>query len=234
MKLYNELAHWWPLMSPPEEYDEEAAAIGALLDPEGATKRVLELGSGGGHLASHLKARFRMTLVDVSPRMLDMSRSLNPDCRHLQGDMRSLRMGETFDAVLIHDAVCHLSEAGDLQAALNTARAHLDPGGVAVFCPDQTLDIFTPDTSTGGTDGADRGMRFLGWTHPEVTGTSYRVDLAYLLRDADGSVRVEHDHMTMGIFSREHWKQALISAGFEEPGIYTVSSRDVLAAKASS
>lgn len=219
-------------MSGPEEYAGEACELAPLLDPGGGARRVLELGSGGGHLASHLKARFQMTLVDLSPRMLEMSSSLNPECRHVQADMRSLRLGETFDAVLIHDAVCHLHETGDLQAALTTARAHLDPGGAAVFCPDWTLETFTPETSSGGTDGAGRGMRYLSWTHPEVSGSCYRVDLAYLLREADGSMRIEHDHMILGLFSRKHWKQALVRAGFDEPEIHTVSSRDVLAARA--
>jgi hypothetical protein len=38
--------------------------------------------------------------------MLELSRALNPECRHLQGDMRSLRLEERFEAVLIFDAIC--------------------------------------------------------------------------------------------------------------------------------
>lgn len=69
MKLLDELADWWPLMSPPEEYAVEAGPVAGLLSLN-ATKdrpRLLDLGAGGGHLASHLKARFDMTLVDLSP-----------------------------------------------------------------------------------------------------------------------------------------------------------------------
>ena len=81
MKLYDGLAAWWPLMSPPAHYAEEAAALAPLLqgDTAASRARVLELGSGGGHLASHLKLPFGMTLVDRSPRMLDLSRSLPPN-----------------------------------------------------------------------------------------------------------------------------------------------------------
>ncbi|MBV2185639.1 MAG: class I SAM-dependent methyltransferase [Rhizobium sp.] len=73
MILYEELADWWPLMSPPEEYAAEAGPVASLLMVNATTDRprLLELGSGGGHLASHLKARFDMTLVDLSPRMLE-------------------------------------------------------------------------------------------------------------------------------------------------------------------
>ena len=63
MKLYGKLAEWWPIFSPPEEYREEAAFFERVLletcDPP--PRSVLELGSGGGNNASHLKARFAMT-----------------------------------------------------------------------------------------------------------------------------------------------------------------------------
>ena len=36
-----------------------------------------------------------MTLVDLSEEMLAVSRELNPECEHLQGDMRTLRLGRT-------------------------------------------------------------------------------------------------------------------------------------------
>src|SRR5947199_313515 len=75
---------------------------------------VLELGSGGGHNAVHLKARFTMTLVDLSAGMLDMSRRLNPECEHHQGDMRTVRLGRTFDAVFVHDAVDYMLTEDDL------------------------------------------------------------------------------------------------------------------------
>jgi ubiquinone/menaquinone biosynthesis C-methylase UbiE len=48
---------------------------------------VLELGSGGGSLASHLTRDFEMTLTDRSAGMLAVSRSVNPQCEHVQGDM---------------------------------------------------------------------------------------------------------------------------------------------------
>jgi hypothetical protein len=61
MKLYSDLASWWPLMSPPIHYVEEAADLLPLLlegeDPS-APRTLLELGSGGGSLAFHLTQHF--------------------------------------------------------------------------------------------------------------------------------------------------------------------------------
>ena len=85
-RLYGELASWWPLISPPEEYAEEAAFAASLLRTANPpTRTVLELGSGGGNNAFHLKNEFEMTLVDLSDEMLTVSRQLNPDCDHLAG-----------------------------------------------------------------------------------------------------------------------------------------------------
>jgi len=234
MKLYGELAAWWPLMSPPEEYVEEATALAPLLAPAGAPERprLLELGCGGGHLASHLKVRFDSTLVDLSPAMLALSRRLNPDCAHLAGDMRTLRLEARFDAVLIHDAVSHMATEGDLRAAMATARAHLRAGGIAVFCPDATAETFRPGTTGGGTDGAGRGMRYLEWTRRGAGGTTCETDIAYLLREPDGTVRVEHDHAELGLFSRAQWRDWIVGGGFDEPVVHEVSARDVFVARA--
>ncbi|HAT17595.1 MAG TPA: class I SAM-dependent methyltransferase, partial [Gemmatimonadetes bacterium] len=114
-RMYGDLAPWWPLISPPERYAEEAAftthVIQSAAIPVG---EVLELGSGGGHSASHLKANFDMTLVDLSRDMLELSKRLNPECRHEQGDMRTVRLGCSFDAVFVHDAIEYMVTESDL------------------------------------------------------------------------------------------------------------------------
>ncbi len=234
MKLYDELAEWWPLMQPPRRFAREAARLARRLrdDESEARPSLLQLGSGGGHLASHLKESFDMTLVDTSPRMLDLSRSLNPECRHLEGDMRTLRLDESFDAVLIYDAIAHLTELEDLRAALETARAHLPPGGRAVFCPDWTLEDYEPGTNTGGTDGEGRGMRYMEWNHPGVEGTSCQTDIVYLLRHENGEVSAEHDHVRLGVFPEETWQNALQEAGFGDVRIRRRSIRLHISARA--
>ena len=233
MKLYDELADWWVLMSPPEDYAAEAGPVARLLDPGDSPgrPRLLELGAGGGHLASHLKAWFEMTLVDLSPRMLEQSRRLNPECRHLTGDMRTLRLGERFDAVLVLDAISHMTTETDLLAALRTARAHLREGGAALFCPDWTVECFAPGTSMGGTDGADRGMRYLEWVHPCRDGSTYDSDLVYILRDPGGERTVVRDRITLGVFARATWIRLLDKAGFGLVAIEQQSGRDVFRAR---
>ena len=77
-----------------------------------------------------LTADFDLTAVDLSPEMLALSQRLNPGVPHHLGDMRQVRLGQTFDAVAIHDAVCYLLTEDDLRATFATARAHLNSGGL--------------------------------------------------------------------------------------------------------
>ena len=181
-KLYAELADWWPLLSPPADYEEEAAFYSAALTAAGdrPPETVLELGSGGGNNASHMKRHFRMTLVDPSPGMLAVSRVLNPDLEHVEGDMRTVRLGRQFDAVFIHDAVVYMTSEADVRRAIETARVHCRPGGAVLFAPDHVRETFRPSTDHGGHDGPERALRYLEWTwDPDPTDNTYTVDYSY-------------------------------------------------------
>ena len=179
-------------------------------------RTLLELGSGGGNNASHLKAQFEMVLVEPSAGMLAVSRALNPECEHVQGDMRTVRLGRQFDAVFVHDAVCYMTTESDLRLAIDTAFVHCRPGGAALFAPDHVRENFAPSSDHGGHDGDTRSLRYLEWTwDPEPSDNTYVVDYAYLLRTADGSVRVEHDRHIEGLFGRGDWLRLLSAAGFE-------------------
>lgn len=189
---------------------------------------VLELGSGGGNNASHMKAHFGMTLVDLSPGMLAESRKLNPECEHVEGDMRTVRLGRTFDAVFVHDPVVYMTTEDDLRKAMETAFVHCRPGVVVLFAPDVTRETFRSATDHGGHDGETRGLRYLEWTwDPDPSDTSCVVDYAYLLRDEDGSVRVEHDRHVEGLFAQADWLRLLREAGFERPSMLPLVHSEV-------
>lgn len=236
-RLYDDLSSWWPLLSAPAEYIEEASFYAAQLLGAGdvPARTLLELGSGGGNNASHMAARFEaVTLVDIAPGMLASSRALNPTCEHVEGDMRDVRLDRLFDRVFVHDAICYMTTEQDLKKALETAFVHCRPGGAALFCPDHVRENFAPSTDHGGNDGPERSLRYLEWTwDPDPTDTAYLVDYAYVLREADGTVRVEHDRHVEGLFPRATWLRLLADIGFVprvvpfehselEPGSYEV------------
>jgi SAM-dependent methyltransferase len=214
--LYTRLATWWPLLSGPEDYAAEAAFYRDLLLEACAAppRTVLELGSGGGNNASHLKAHFRLTLVDLSPAMLEVSRALNPECEHLEGDMRSVRLGREFDSVFVHDAVMYMTTRDDLRRAMVTAYVHCKAGGAALFAPDHVRETLQPRTDWGGRDEDGRGVRYLEWDwDPDPDDTTYLGDYAYLLREG-ADVRCIHDRHIFGVFPRAAWMDLLTEVGF--------------------
>jgi SAM-dependent methyltransferase len=218
MRMYGDLAAWFHLLTAPEDYAGEAARYQALIRDEVPEARtLLELGSGGGNNASHLKESFTCTLADISPQMLTLSRELNPDCEHVLGDMRTLRLGRTFDVVFVHDAVAYMTSEEMLADCMATAHAHARPGGVAVFVPDYTRETFDLRTSHGGHDGEDgRSLRYLEWmTDPDPKDTTYEVDFAVLLREPGQEPRVVHDHHVEGLFPQHTWLHLLDRVGFE-------------------
>jgi SAM-dependent methyltransferase len=218
VRLYAELAAWFHLVTPPEDYAVEAARYEALaLDACPGARTLLELGAGGGNNASHLKRRFACTLTDISPAMLDVSRALNPECEHLGGDMRTLRLDRVFDLVLVHDAVAYLTTEDDLAACFATAAAHLPPGGALVVAPDCTAETHRPGAESGGEDAPDgRGVRYLEWSHAPAPGaTAYDVDFVVVTRTATGISEVAHDRHRCGVFPEATWLRLLGAAGFD-------------------
>jgi SAM-dependent methyltransferase len=219
MHMYTDLAPWFHLLTHPSDYEDEAAFVSRVVDDvvEGPAGTLLELGSGGGNNASHLKARFECTLTDISPEMLALSRTLNPECEHLDGDMRKLRLGRTFDVVFVHDAISYLTTEDDLREAIETAAVHVRPGGVVILTPDATTEIFKPSTDHGGHDGDDgRSLRYLEWTHaPEPGASTYVTDYAIVARGPGEELRIVHDRHVLGVFPEATWKRLITDVGLE-------------------
>ncbi len=217
MKLYGDLARWWPLLSPPEDYAEEAEFFLNLFKQYSAhpPRTMLELGSGGGNTASHLKNDIDLTLSDLSPEMLEISRKLNPECDHVRGDMRTIQLDRMFDGVFVHDAVMYMTSLTDLSAVVTTAFRHCTPGGVAVFSPDCTRESFKTESGHGGSDTSDRSLRYLEWSwDPDPTDSTFITDYTVVMREGNGETRVSQERHEMGLFSRAEWSDVLERAGF--------------------
>lgn len=217
-RLYGDLAYLWPLVSPPSDYAAEARVWREILRSRLGPGRhaILELGVGGGHNLSHLTADFEATAVDLSESMLRLSSRLNPDVEHQVGDMRTVRLGRKFRAVLIHDAISYMRAEADLRAAFETAAAHLDPGGVLIVSPDHFRETFRDGRVESGTrsDG-ERELTFIEFTYdPDPSDTTVETILFYLIRTG-GGLQIEMDRHITGLFPRRRWLDLLAEAGFQ-------------------
>jgi SAM-dependent methyltransferase len=214
--LYGELTSWYRLLDPVADHVDEAAAYVAALEGAGAARggSLLELGAGAGGNASFVKRSFRCTLTDISPPMLALSRALNPECEHLLGDMRTLRLSRQFDAVLVHDAVAYMTTRADLAATAATAFAHTRPGGAALFAPDYVRETFHEKSELHAGDEGARSLRCMEWTwDPDPTDETYVAEYALLLRDGV-DIKAVHDRHVEGLFARATWVEILSGAGY--------------------
>jgi len=182
---------------------------------ERKAETILELGAGGGLLASHFGSDREVVLSDISPEMLAVSRANNPERRHVMGDMRSLHLQETFDAVLLHDAVMYITSPEDLNRVFATAAAHIKPGGVLLVLPDVVKEDFEEMTVSGGTIGQP-GAQLLEWHwDPDPSDHTFQIDMSLLLKDEHGTVKAVHEHHTMALFDSRTYVLALRQAGFK-------------------
>ena len=216
-RLYGDLAYLWPLMSPPEEYVDEAPhwrnQLLTRLGPD--SRRVLELGTGGGHFISQLTDLFQVTAVDLSEAMLENARRLNPGVEHIVGDMRNARLGRTFDAVLIHDAIAYITTEDDLTATFDTARAHLEPGGVFITMPDHYIDRpVWPYIGHRTHRQDDRELTYIEYSAPDVDNPALLQTSFLFVITENGERRMELDHHTTGLFPVETWRRLMEEAGF--------------------
>lgn len=222
--LYHDLVAWYRLLDPPDEHAEEGECFTAALErvleagpgagPASGPWSLLELGAGAGHNGLFMKRRFRCTLSDLSPEMSGLSRALNPECEHIVGDMRSLRLGRGFDAVLVHDAVTYMTSEAMLEQAARTAFVHTRPGGAAIFAPDCYRETFCDDAETLCEDDGARSLRGVMWTwDPDPDDCTYTVDFALLLRDGS-TVISAHDRHVEGLFPRATWRRILAGVGY--------------------
>ncbi len=217
--LYTDLAWLWPMWGDAgTEYAHYCDHVTTLIRryTERPATTLLDIGCGGGKNVLNLKRSFSVTGLDLSPTMLAQARELNPDCLFVQADMRTFGLSDTFDAVLMDDAISHMNCRSDFVAALRTAYAHLKPGGVLIATPDVTLETFRQNMTTPTLitrDGLDVAI-VQNVYDPDPTDEQYETTIIYLIRE-HGRLRMETDHWTLGIFSLDTWRHDLTETGFK-------------------
>lgn len=214
-KAYHELAWVEDWLADPAGEEREAGLHVRLLRqaaPE-PPRTLLHLGSGAGRFDRVFKRHFTVTGADVSPGMLDMARARNPDVEYAPGDMRTLRLKRTFDAVAIPDSIDYMASPEDLEAAIRTAAAHLRPGGVLLVAakPEETFRD-NNFVYTGEKDGIRVTLFENNCRNPHRPHT-YEATLVYLVRNR-GEQEIHTECHRLGLFPRAVWDRIFRRIGF--------------------
>lgn len=217
-RLYHDLAWIWPIMSPPEEYVQETEWISRAIRQYAGLEvnTLLHLGCGGGHIDFTLKNHFQVTGVDLSEEMLALARRLNPEVRYLSGDMRTVELEKSFDAVLIADSIAYMLTEKDLRAAFRSAWTHLKPGGVLLTFAETTQERFQQH-HTECTTHVQENVEITyieNYYDPDPADTTYEVTFVYLIR-RQRKLEIQTDTHIAGIFPLAIWPHCLQDVGFQ-------------------
>lgn len=143
MSVFGAYSRYYDLLYRDKDYAGEAAYLGGLIrrhHPDAVS--LLDLGCGTGRHAILLAGMgFETTGVERSEEMLARAQERCSDleprsagCCFRQGDLRTVRLGRTYDAVVsLFHVISYQSGNDDLQAAFGTASRHLSDGGVFIF-----------------------------------------------------------------------------------------------------
>ena len=217
VKLYQELAWVWSVLTPPQAYEEEAMLLLTICSEQlqRPVESLLELGCGGGFLASQIPDSVDVELVDSSDKMIDISRQHNPRRVHVLGDMCSVDRQRTFDVVLVHDSVMYLQSFDDLLRLLANAKKHMHAHSVLCIIPDVVKESAQERVLQGSGAKEDTTIVLTEWHwDPDPTDDFILVEFSLLLRKVK-NVSSMHESHRMMVLSLEQWSTAFTAAGLQ-------------------
>jgi dTDP-3-amino-3,6-dideoxy-alpha-D-glucopyranose N,N-dimethyltransferase/dTDP-3-amino-3,4,6-trideoxy-alpha-D-glucopyranose N,N-dimethyltransferase/N-methyltransferase len=214
--MYGATAHVYDLVyaATGKDYGAEAAVV----DEEVQARRpgaqtLLDVACGTGRHLEHLRRSYDVTGVDLEPAMLDVARARLPGVVLVEGDMRSLALGRTFDAVVcLFSAIAHMTSTEDLARAVAAMAAHLSPSGVLLVDAFVRPDAWRAEASTHLETAEADGVKVARCGRAVRDGRIVHAEMHHLIATDAG---VEHlvDHHELTLFEPAEYVAALERAG---------------------
>jgi len=143
MSVFVAYSKYYDLLYMDKDYQSEADFVDSLIQEYAPdSKSILDLGCGTGRHDVFLAQKgYSVTGVDFSEDMLALARSSLASLElqasalnFLQGDIRTIRLGQQFGSVIsLFHVMSYQTTNEDLKAAFMTAKGHLAPGGIFIF-----------------------------------------------------------------------------------------------------
>lgn len=227
-EVFADYARYYDLLYRDKDYAAEAGYVDGLLRRfHPSARTILELGSGTGIHASLLARRgFTVHGIERSPEMLARSLALSesmPDVRgrltFSRGDIRESRLGRRFDAVIaLFHVISYQTANEDVTAAFDTARHHLEQGGMFAFDAWYGPAVLTERPAVRVKRMADDRSEVTRLAEPVLQPNENRVDVKYhvFVRDkVSGSVAELKETHAMRYFFRPEIERIASHAGFQ-------------------
>jgi SAM-dependent methyltransferase len=144
VSVFGNYARYYDLLYRDKDYVGEAQFIHRLIQTHAPNaQNILELGCGtGNHAVLLAKEGYQIHGVDFSQEMLQKADSrlsqlpldLGSKLKFYCGDIRQVRLNQTFDVVIsLFHVISYQIANEDLLATFATVKEHLKPGGIFIF-----------------------------------------------------------------------------------------------------
>jgi SAM-dependent methyltransferase len=219
-ELFDAYGRYYDLFYRDKDYKAEVDYVDRLLKRYGvAGNDVLELGSGTGKHGRLLAARgYRVTGIELSAEMVARATEA-PGFSSRQGDVRTVRLGRRFHAVLsLFHVVSYQTATRDVQAMFARAAEHLAAGGLFVFDVWYSPAVYAQKPAVRVKRLAERNVEVTRLAEPVIHANENRVDVNYtiIIRDtAQGRCEAFAETHPMRHFSLPEIDLFAEAAGFE-------------------
>lgn len=185
---YQQLPQFFDAHNINEETEAKNALIEKLLKEQGV-KTILDMTCGTGSQVLYLAQRgYEITGSDLCLDLIKIAQNkakeMKLNVRFLEGDMRSIKVGQFDAAITIFSAIGHVSKS-DFEKTLQNIRHNLNPGGIYIF------DIFNLQALTD-----DVVKDFKMDIQTVVDGVQFR-NQQYSEIDREKGLLISHDKYTI-------------------------------------
>ncbi|HUP63146.1 MAG TPA: class I SAM-dependent methyltransferase [Thermoanaerobaculia bacterium] len=205
-----DIAYQW------KDYTVEAAAIDRLIRKHGppAGRDLLDVACGTGKHAAELQGLgWDCTGTDIDAGSLAFARRRLPAARFIRADMRTMRLGKSFDVITcLFSSIAYLGTTGELRDTLRSFARHLKPHGVVLVEPWWTRELWTDSTHLSI---AERGPLKVarGSISRRRSGRSI-FDIRYIALDEERKVgETFTEHLVLTMFPVDAFRRAFEQAG---------------------
>jgi SAM-dependent methyltransferase len=219
-----------------KDYEAEARYVAQTLrSVQGDARTVLELGCGTGRHGRLLAAKgFAVHGVERSPDMVALAQAAARTAAPAPGsftceagDLRTIALGRTFDAVIaLFHVVSYQTTDDDLRATFAAAAQHLAPGGVLLFDVWHGPAVLAQRPERRVKTVGDARLEVVRTARPELDADRCLVKVSYDMECRDrrsGEVeRFSEDHLIRYLFPQE------IEALAAQHGMRVVASEEFL------
>lgn len=220
---FDAYGRYYDLLYGDKDYAAEADYISRLLSRHGcAGRELLEFGSGTGRHGRLLADRgYRVIGIERSPEMVARATaSAGFSCR--QGDICTVQLGRTFDAVLsLFHVVSYQTTNAAVQAVFARAGEHVGPGGLFVFDVWYSPAVYAQRPAVRVKRMKTDDLEVTRIAEPELYPNDNRVDVRYTIFARQmpvGAVHVLTEDHPMRHFSLPELDLFAAAAGFERIG----------------